>query len=99
MLSTVLFDGLHGGQSWLLFEQVLHHMVPQWMDRNGYFAGGAGLIGVWLVFFTAYQFTCLLTATLARDARVRRVAQGNDRLHSTYGIDGCVHRDQPFGDR
>ena len=62
MLATVLFDGLHGGQAWLLLEALLKRTVPQWMDLNGYFAGTVGLVGVWLLFFCAYQLTCLVTA-------------------------------------
>lgn len=62
MLSTVLFDGLHGGQAWLLLEQALKRSVPQWVDVNGYFAGTVGLLSVWLGFFVAYRLTCALTA-------------------------------------
>ena len=64
MLSTVLFDGLHGGQAWLLLEQGLRRSVPQWVDVNGVFAGTVGLAGVWLIFFAAYWFTCAMTARM-----------------------------------
>jgi hypothetical protein len=62
MLSTVLFDGLHGGSAWLLFEQILGQLFPRWMDVNGYFAGTAGLVSVWLVFLMAYLVTCIVIA-------------------------------------
>ena len=68
MLSTVLFDGLHGGQAWLLLERGLQRSVPQWMDVNGYFAGTVGLVSVWLVFYVAYQLTCALTAPMTQTA-------------------------------
>ncbi len=68
MLSTVLFDGLHGGQAWLLLERGLQRSVPQWIDVNGYFAGTVGLISVWLIFFVAYQLTCAVTARTVQAA-------------------------------
>ncbi len=68
MLSTVLFDGLHGGQAWLLLEQALKRSVPQWVDVNGYFAGTVGLAGAWLIFFAAYRLTCVVTARVASAA-------------------------------
>ena len=74
MLSTVLFDGLHGGQAWLLLEQLLKQTMPRMMDINGYFAGTVGLVGVWLLFFAAYQLTCFFTAALTRDASGARIA-------------------------
>jgi hypothetical protein len=67
MLATVLFDGLHGGSAWLLFERYLSQLLPQWMDINGYFAGSVGLLGVWLVFFTAFELTCIATAKITRE--------------------------------
>ena len=64
MLSTVLFDGLHGGVAWTVFEQLLRKIAPQWMDVNGYFAGTVGLLVVWLVFVAAYLAICSWTARL-----------------------------------
>lgn len=64
MLSTVLFDGMHGGAAWLVFEQGLKKIAPQWMDVNGYFAGTVGLLVVWLLFVLAYIVTCRLCAIL-----------------------------------
>ncbi len=66
MLSTVLFDGLHGGTAWTLFEQALRKIASQWMDVNGYFAGTAGLVMVWLVFVVAYLAVCSLSAGLMK---------------------------------
>ena len=66
MLATVLFDGLHGGAAWKVFEQGLKKAVPQLMDINGYFAGTAGLVAVWLGFLAAYLLTCRLCERLHR---------------------------------
>ena len=65
MLSTVLFDGLHGGQTWLLLDKTLKSTVPHWLDANGYVAGTIGLASVWLALFSAYQLTCWVTRLLA----------------------------------
>ena len=65
MLSTVLFDGLHGGQTWLLLDKTLKSTVPHWLDANGYVAGTIGLTSVWLALFSAYQLTCWVTRLLA----------------------------------
>ena len=66
MLSTVLFDGLHGSAAWTVFEGALRQLAPQWMDVNGYFAGTMGLATVWLLFLLAYLFTCQLSARLIK---------------------------------
>ncbi len=75
MLSTVLFDGLHGGQAWLLLESLLRQTVPHMLDINGYFAGTVGLIGVWVIFLAAYQITCGATAILTRAASAAQIAR------------------------
>lgn len=62
MLATVLFDGLHGGSAWFMFEAVLKASIPQWLDVNGYVAGTLGLLLVWLVFIAAYLLTCQISA-------------------------------------
>jgi hypothetical protein len=64
MLSTVLFDGLHGSATWAYFEGALVAWAPQWLDTNGYVAGGIGLITVWLIFVAAYRLTCQLCFAL-----------------------------------
>jgi hypothetical protein len=66
MLSTVLFDGLHGGQAWLLLEQGLRRVAPGWMDANGYFAGTVGLVLVWLLVRLAFALACVITRPLVR---------------------------------
>ncbi len=63
MLATVLFDGLHGGSAWLVFDGLLKTWVPQWLDINGYVAGMLGLLSVWLTFLLAYLLTCQLSAS------------------------------------
>lgn len=75
MLSTVLFDGLHGGSAWSLFERILTQRFPQWMDVNGYFQGSAGLICVWLIFLLAYGLTCLATARITRAGSAALIAR------------------------
>ena len=62
MLATVLFDGLHGGSGWLVFEGVLKASIPQWLDINGYVAGTLGLLSVWVTFLLAYVLTCHISA-------------------------------------
>lgn len=66
MLSTVLFDGLHGSAAWTVFEGALRRLAPQWIDVNGYFAGTMGLLTVWLLFLAAYVVTCGLCARLIK---------------------------------
>lgn len=75
MLSTVLFDGLHGGNAWLLFERILRQLFPQWMDVNGYFSGTMGLIGVWLAFCLAYGLTSFVTASITRSGSAALTAR------------------------
>ncbi len=64
MLSTVLFDGLHGSATWGYFDGALTVWIPQWLDTNGYVAGILGLITVWLIFVAAYRLTCRLCFAL-----------------------------------
>jgi hypothetical protein len=64
MLSTVVFDGLHGGAAWNAFEGVLRRLAPGWIDTNGLFAGTTGLLAVWLVFVLAYTATLRLSLAL-----------------------------------
>ena len=54
MLSTVVFDGLHGGAAWQAFEDLLRRAAPRALDGNGLVAGTVGLLVVWLVFVAAY---------------------------------------------
>ena len=75
MLSTVLFDGLLGGQLWLVIQGRLARAVPLLADSNGYMIGAAGLIGVWLVFLAAYVLACLITTWIARELAPAAVAR------------------------
>lgn len=70
MLSTVVFDGLHGGTAWLTFEGLLRRAVPQWLDVNGRVAGTLGLLSVWLAFGLAYTATERLSRRLLRPVRL-----------------------------
>ena len=75
MLSTVLFDGLLGGQAWSLIQVRLARAVPLLVDGNGCRLGACGLIGVWFVFLGAYVLTCRITAMLVHGQRTQTVAQ------------------------
>jgi hypothetical protein len=66
MLTSVVFDGLHGGAAWLVFEGALQRIAPRWLDVNGLVAGSAGLLTVWLVFLLAYQATLRISLPLMR---------------------------------
>ena len=72
MLSTVLFDGMLGGQVWWLTQRAITRALPQFVDDNGYILGTIGLIGVWLLFLAAYRLTCEITAPARRCGRRRR---------------------------
>jgi hypothetical protein len=75
MLSTVLFDGLLGGQVWWLVQRTLTLSVPHLVDDNGYFLGTLGLVGLWLIFLAAYTLTCWITARLVRGRPVATIAR------------------------
>jgi hypothetical protein len=64
MLSSVLFDGLHGSAAWPVFEAGLRKIAGRWMDINGYFAGTAGLLCTWLAFLLAYLLACGISAMM-----------------------------------
>ena len=75
MLSTVLFDGLMGGQLWQLVQGKLARTIPALVDANGYRLGACGLFGVWLAFLGAYILACRITASLVRGWPTTAVAQ------------------------
>jgi len=75
MLSTVLFDGLLGGQVWWLAQRAFTRWIPNLVDDSGYWVGTLGLIAVWLLFFAAYLLACLVTARLVRDPPVTAIAR------------------------
>jgi len=47
--------------------------APLLVDGNGYIIGTIGLVGVWLVFLTAYLLTCRITALLARNHPLKTI--------------------------
>jgi len=71
MLATVLFDGLLGTQGMIMAMHAVSSWFPVPAGGQGYVLGTAGLLGVWLVFFGAYLFACVITSRLvpARTAR------------------------------
>lgn len=73
MLSTVLFDGMLGGQAWWLIQSKLARAMPLLADGSGYIIGTIGLAGAWLAFLTAYLLTCLITASLVRDHPLKKI--------------------------
>lgn len=75
MLSTVLFDGLLGGEVWRLVQRTLTRSIPQLFDGNGYILGTIGLVGLWLIFLAAYMLTCWITAKLVGDRPVAAIAR------------------------
>jgi hypothetical protein len=75
MLSTVLFDGLTGGEAWQLIQGRLARAAPFAADGSGYVIGTGGLVGVWLVFLAAYWLTCAITAAIARERRCGPIAR------------------------
>jgi hypothetical protein len=64
MLSTVLFDGLHGHPGWLSLEDAVLGAMPSWLAGLPYFSGTFGLLAVWLIFMASYQLT---TRSYAKD--------------------------------
>ena len=57
MLSTVLFDGLHGHPVWLFLENAVLGALPSWLAGLPYFSGTLGLVTVWLIFMASYKLT------------------------------------------
>ena len=71
MLSTVLFDGLHGGSGWLVFEAFMRRGLTTAIDPNGYAIGTCGLLGVWLVQCAGYGLVCHITAWTSGTGNMR----------------------------
>lgn len=84
MLTTVLFDGLHGNQIWLLFEKPFEKLIPKSMDINGYLIGTAGLLLTWCVFYLIYQLTCFLSKKMCPNINLKHLA--NDLAPSLIPI-------------
>lgn len=55
MLSSVVFDGVHGGAAWTLLEAALRRLAPDALDVNGVVAGSVGLLLVWSLFGAAWR--------------------------------------------
>jgi hypothetical protein len=72
LLATVIFDGLHGASAWGLVDRAVHAVVPARLDGNGFVAGAAGLLAVWLAFLLLYTLasraSLRLMGTAGRDA-------------------------------
>lgn len=75
MLSTVLYDGLLGGQLWSITQRALTARFPQWADDGGYFTGSIGLVGTWLLFMIAYLVICAITRHFAGGRSARAIAR------------------------
>jgi hypothetical protein len=84
MLTTVLFDGLHGNQIWLLFEEPFEKLIPKSIDVNGYLIGTAGLLLTWCVFYMIYQLTCFFSKKMCPNLNVKHLA--NDLAPSLIPI-------------
>jgi len=84
MLTTVLFDGLHGNQIWLLFEKPFERLIPKSIDVNGYLIGTAGLLLTWCAFYMIYQLTCYLSKKMCPNINVKHLA--NDLAPSLIPI-------------
>jgi hypothetical protein len=66
MLSTVLFDGLHGSNAWQYYEQFLTKYLPKLLDINGYVAGAIGVFLVWFVLYTIFLLSCAFNLILSK---------------------------------
>jgi len=66
MLSTVLFDGLHGSDAWQFYEKFLTKYVPKLLDINGYVAGAIGVFLVWFVLYAIFLLSCALNLILCK---------------------------------
>ena len=84
MLTTVLFDGLHGNQMWVLFEKPFEQLIPKSMDINGYWIGTVGLLLTWCIFYLIYQMTCYLSKKMCPSVNVKYLA--NDLAPSLIPI-------------
>ena len=74
MLSTVIFDGLHGSQAWNVFERWLSYIPFFGVDINGYFSGTIGLIVIWALFYVAFYFSCYLSSKMIPKMKVPELA-------------------------
>lgn len=75
MLSTVLFDGLLGGQSWWTLVGWMARTTPLLGEQHSGWVGTAGLLGVWLLFLGGYLVSCGVAAWSLGDRPVGALAQ------------------------
>lgn len=64
IFTSVLFDGLHAGPGWLIFEKWASRIPIFMTDVNGYLTGSTGLLTLWLLLLCTYVFTCFVTSRL-----------------------------------
>lgn len=74
MLSTVLFDGLHGNQIWNEFETLIESNFPYLIDTNRYFIGTVSLLATWLIFFSIYQASCWIGCKFCSSLSTNRLS-------------------------
>jgi hypothetical protein len=70
MLSTVIFDGFHGGAAWNGFDAAVRDLAPHWHDVNGYVVGSVGLVAVWLGLLLAFRAALAISFGLGGAAPV-----------------------------
>ncbi len=64
MFTSVLFDGLHAGPVWLVFEKFSTHIPFLNHDVNGFFTGALGLVTLWAALLLVFTLICALTRRL-----------------------------------
>ena len=64
MFTSVLFDGLHAGPAWLVFEKFSSHLPFLKQDLNGFLTGALGLVVLWLILLLVFTLVCTLTLRL-----------------------------------
>jgi hypothetical protein len=64
MFTSVLFDGLHAGPAWLVFEKFSSHLPFLKHDVNGFITGALGLVLLWSSLLMVYTLMCSLTLRL-----------------------------------
>lgn len=75
LLSTVIFDGLHGAPAWNVFDAALQRFSPVPLDVNGHLAGTAGLLLVWLAFVVLFEAAAYAARRIAGPELRERLAQ------------------------
>jgi len=60
IITSIVFDGLHAGPAWLIFEKWASRFTFIHADLNGYLLGTLGLLILWLLLFGMYVLTCFV---------------------------------------